>query len=135
MEISVSEQLLNMHVPLRTLPDGAVTFRLDYKTGNPDEVCNCPMLDSSKGCMLPRELRPFECRVWPIRVMRDVDGSLVIACYKYCTALLPDVRAKLHAYATGELLSVLLHFAQENPKSVRMLDETYHIIWRETKGQ
>lgn len=130
LEPAAATLLRGLGVPLATRPNGALTFRLDFRTHDPEEVCNCPMLDTASGCRLPREQRPFECRVWPLRVMRDSGGSLVIGCYDACPALTPDTRARLEQHATGALLPELLRFAEETPLSVREMDPAYTVIWR-----
>lgn len=116
--------------PLHKRCNGATTFYLNFETDSEDEVANCPMLDPSKGCTLPRELRPFECRIWPLRIMRDA-STLVIGLYKDCPALKEEAADKLIAFAIGELLPTMLDYARKHPTCIRDIDDTYSIIWRE----
>lgn len=135
LEPELAAQLEQKGFPLTTRPHGAKSFALSFATSHPDENCNCPLLDTSAGCILPREKRPFECRVWPIRLMFDEQHQLCIACYKDCPALLhPDSWHKLVDYATGELLPTLLDYAERFPESIRPLDAHYTIIWRNKKA-
>lgn len=41
-----------------------------YKTNDPEEEAPCPFLDSTRGCILPPELKPFDCSIWPFRAVR-----------------------------------------------------------------
>lgn len=118
-------------IPLCSHPGGGSSFALSFHTDSPEETADCPLLDPSSGCTLPREQRPFECRVWPLRLMRAEDGSLCLGCYTACPALSdPSAQERLSAYATGELLPVLLDYAHRFPQSVRDYHAAYSIIWK-----
>ena len=41
-----------------------------YKTQNPDEEVPCPYLDAKTGCTLSDEKKPFDCKIWPLRVVK-----------------------------------------------------------------
>lgn len=116
-------------VPLHVREDGSCTFRLTYRSSDPAETANCPMLDTCRGCTLPRDSRPFECRIWPLRLMHTESGQLILGLYRSCPALTPPVREKIIAHATGPLLPTLLHHAEHNPHTVRPLDKAYETIW------
>lgn len=115
--------------PLEIRPDGSCSFHLSFLTNLADEVCNCPVLDTQNGCTLPRKQRPFECRIWPLRLMND-GNQLVLGLYTQCPALTPPVLHKLISYATGELLPRLTEYAREHPLAVRSLNPAYQVIWR-----
>ena len=125
------QRLRERGVPLTRHASGADTIALPFRTDDPEEVALCPLLDPARGCTLPREERPFECRIWPLRLMRDDAGTLLIGCYDACPALTPPVREKLHAHARGELLPALLRFAEHNPAAIRPLDPAYCVVWRQ----
>lgn len=131
LEPCLARRLSSAGFPLETRADGSCSFRLSFRTDNPSESANCPMLDTSCGCTLPREERPFECRIWPLRVMRLENGSLAIGLYMNCPALTPPTRAKLMAEATGPLLPLLLRHAASQPLIVRPVDPAYSIIWQQ----
>ena len=117
-------------VPLEKRPDGSTSFFLNFCTENEDEVANCPMLDTSTGCTLPREVRPFECRIWPLRLMKKY-STLVIGVYKNCPALKDETLDKLVEYTQGELLPMLLDYAHRHPACIRPYNDAYTIIWKE----
>lgn len=54
--------------------------------GSDCEEYKCPALDENKGCMLPENLKPVECSMWPLRVMRD-NGKLFITLAGGCHAV------------------------------------------------
>ena len=117
-------------VPLEKRADGSTSFYLHFCTDSEDEVANCPMLDTKSGCILPREMRPFECRIWPLRLMRK-SGRLIIGLYQGCPSLTNERKKRLVHFATGELLPRMLEHAKRYPHSVREYDEGYSVIWTE----
>ena len=122
--------LLNeLCVPLEKRPDGTTSFFLNFCTDSEDEIANCPMLDPNSGCTLPREDRPFECRIWPVRVMRE-HSRLLIGIYRNCAALEGDAFEKLREFTLNELLPQILEYAHKNPRAVREFDTAYQIIWK-----
>lgn len=134
LEPALAEKLEEQGIPLCTRAAGSRSIALHFHTDSPDAVCNCPLLNPASGCTLPRSERPFECRVWPLRLMHDATGTLCIGCYTACPALADSsTRRKLVSYATGELLPTLLGYAQKFPQSIRPLDSGYTLIWRATK--
>ena len=131
LDASLAEALQAAGTPLVHRGDGSCSFRLTYHGSDPAETADCPMLDPRRGCTLPREQRPFECRIWPLRLMRTADGRLALGLYLGCPALTPPVRAKLTEEATGPLLPLLLRQAEQQPLIVRPVDPAYSIIWTE----
>ncbi len=125
-------QIFLMHelcVPLEERADGTTSFFLNFQTENPDEVADCPMLDSCSGCTLPRSQRPFECRIWPVRIMKEA-STLVVGIYKDCPALDESTFEKLKAHTLDHLLPQILSYAKRNPRAVREFNTAYQIIWR-----
>lgn len=118
-------------VPLAQRQDGSTSFYLHYCTSDASELALCPMLSPQSGCTLPRELRPFECRIWPLRMMRT-GGRLAIGLYKNCPALTGAKRQALIHYATTELLPAMQAYARSHPKAVRDRNNAYDLIWQET---
>ena len=68
------EKLQKLYPGVKFKPTGKSSFTFDisqnYKTQNPEEEAACPFLDSKKGCVLPPELKPFDCSIWPLRAVR-----------------------------------------------------------------
>lgn len=57
-----------------------------YQTENPDEEAPCEFLDAQKGCMLSDEDKPFDCKIWPLRIM-EKENKLVIALTPTCPSI------------------------------------------------
>lgn len=112
-------------VPVEKRLCGGWSFAFQFEG---DEAANCPKLNVQTGCTMPPEDKPFECRVWPLRLM-DRDGKLVIGRYRDCPALTGDRLTRLDQFATGQLLDTLLAFAAAHPESVRPCSPEYEIIW------
>ena len=130
LDTDLADRLQAQGIPLQCREDGSYSFHLTYRSDNPDETANCPMLDPAVGCMLPRNERPFECRIWPLRLMKDASDALVLGLYLDCPALTPSVRQKLTEEATGPMLPMLLEQARLHPQIVRPLDPAYTVIRR-----
>lgn len=68
------EKLRKLYPHAKFRNEGAVSFTFDisdqYKTSLSDEEAPCPFLDAEKGCVLPPELKPFDCTIWPFRAVR-----------------------------------------------------------------
>lgn len=120
--------LQELCVPLEKRADGTTSFYLHFETESQDEVANCPMLNPSSGCMLPREQRPFECRIWPVRVMKQ-NSTLVVGIYEKCPALANGGFEKLKEHTLEKLLPQILDYARRHPRAVREFDSAYKIIW------
>lgn len=132
LEEALCEQLRSRGIPLCTRPNGSRSFCLSFRTNAADETADCPLLDPATGCTLPRAERPFECRVWPLRLMQDESGMLCIGCYTACPALRDaETLKRLTTYACGELLPVLLDYARRFPQSVRALHPAYTLLWKQ----
>lgn len=100
---------------------GCFTFDLEF-TG--DEVKKCPFL-GEKGCVLDEEEKPFDCKIWPLRVM-DKDGEIFISLAKSCPAFSSDdEKIKLLA---EELSGKITDYIRENPLSVKKYSNDYKIL-------
>ena len=127
-----SEQVFLMHemcIPLDKRMDGTTSFYLHFTSNDENEVANCPLLDPCSGCILPREQRPFECRIWPVRIMRD-KSTLVVGIYEQCPALANDGFEKLKNHTLENLLPQILDYARREPNAVREYNSAYKVIWR-----
>ena len=54
-----------------------------YCTQDSEEEAACDYLDAHKGCILSQEDKPFDCKIWPLRIMKDAE-HLVIALTPTC---------------------------------------------------
>lgn len=81
-----------------------------------DDLYYCTMLDRQKGCVLSDE-KPFECRIWPFRVMR-FENRLVITLSPVC----PVVQTRpleLIKSVCDELAPIIYAEADRNPDIIK----------------
>lgn len=64
---------------------GRLVLENNYRTADPEEV-PCTFLDPHRGCILKPEDKPFDCSIWPLRIMNK-DGELVIALTPTCPSI------------------------------------------------
>ena len=48
-------------------------YRAAYHFETDSQILLCPCLDEKKGCMLGED-KPFECKIWPLRIFQNKDG-------------------------------------------------------------
>jgi len=58
-----------------------------YVTHNPEEEVPCPFLDPARGCVLTEEEKPWDCKIWPLRVVRRSDGSAAVCLTPTCPTI------------------------------------------------
>ncbi len=127
-EPEVAEQLRRLGLTL-VERGGAPTIALEFASTDPQECALCPLLDTAKGCTLPREERPLECRLWPLRLMHSEQGELLLTCYTSCPGLAAVPRERLLELADS-LQPLLLAHARRCPASVRPLHPNYAPLCR-----
>lgn len=101
-------------------------FSLSKKEG--DELYYCTALDKQKGCRLSNETKPFDCKIWPFRVMKlkGLD-RLVITLSPVC----PVVKTKpLESIlqTLDEIKEEIFKEAQSHPFMVKDYIDGYPIL-------
>ncbi len=93
---------------------------------NGEDLYVCPALDSSKGCTLGED-KPFDCKIWPYRIMRLGDRQ-VISIASIC----PDMYSKPLSAIVGELekglAKVIFDYADKNPDMIKPYQNGYPIL-------
>ena len=97
-----------------------------YKTDDPEEEAPCPYL-SATGCILSDEEKPWDCKIWPLRVMKK-DDELVIALTPTCPTINGIDFEKVRALVNDKLRDGLLDYAREHEFLVKDYREDYPII-------
>lgn len=90
-----------------------------------EDLYFCSVLDRQKGCLLG-DKKPFDCRIWPFRVMR-LDQRLVITLSPVC----PVVQTRplsLIKEVCDELAPQIYAQAEKNPDIVKNYIENFPII-------
>ncbi len=122
-------RLRALGVPLAQRPDGGEAIALKFAPECPQAAADCPLLDKSFGCRLPRAERPLECRLWPLRLMFDEKGNPAVACYRDCPGLASVPREQIVELAES-LRPLLQERAVAFPASIRPYHAHYSILFR-----
>lgn len=98
-----------------------------YCTQDSEEEAACDYLDEHKGCILSQEDKPFDCKIWPLRIMRKGD-RLVIALTPTCHSIGREPSEELKELVNNGLGEVIYNYAKENPFIIKEYKEGFPII-------
>lgn len=91
-----------------------------YKTENPDEEVPCTYLKDGEGCTLSDEKKPFDCKIWPLRVVNDKEsGELKIVLTPTCQAINKLPIQTIKDFVNTELKSKILSYAKNHPEIIK----------------
>lgn len=90
-----------------------------------DELYHCPML-SETGCILGAE-KPFDCRIWPFRVMR-LGERVTLTISPICPGMIKTPLADLMDFVNGGFADEVFAEAERNPDIVKDYIEGYPIL-------
>ncbi len=127
LEPACAARLRERGIELAARAEGGETIALHWDAENPREAALCPLLDARCGCTLPREQRPLECRLWPLRLMRGQRGELLVCCYENCPGMAAVAREQL-LQRVEEMEPMLMQRAREFPESVRPMRGGYGVV-------
>jgi len=99
-----------------------------YKTDDPEEEAPCPFLDPDRGCALPDEDKPFECKAWPLRYMRMEDNSLKVTLTPTCPAPGLKDTAALKKKSSQSWEKAFEEYAAQNPYIINEYRDGYIIL-------
>ncbi len=92
-------------------PDGAEEYK-------------CPALDESSGCTLPAELKPIECSMWPLRVMKD-GSDVYITLATGCHAVDDDFTNAVNSLLKNGLYEKIAETVRNDRAIIRDYDSSY----------
>ena len=102
-------------------------FRMDEAE---DELYYCPMLDHKTGCRLGDD-KPFDCRIWPYRVM-DFGGNRVISMASICPTMYAKPLSELcRELEKNGLAEKIFAYADSHPDIVKPYESGYPILLAE----
>lgn len=91
------------------------------------EIFTCPML-SEKGCVLG-DNKPFDCKIYPFRIMNDKNGKCHVAVSNYCGGIkelgIEEMREFL---LSSGLYTKIMDYKAINPGSVLEYTQEYKIV-------
>lgn len=119
------QKLKELYPSARFRPAGpsgqSYTFDLSsaYKTTDPEEEAPCPFLDTNHGCSLSPELKPFDCKIWPLRAVHQPDDTIAVALTPTCPAINKVPQEKVQALAASGLGQQILDYATTHPDIIK----------------
>ncbi len=100
----------------------------NYRTDDPEEEVPCTFLDPQKGCILKGEDKPFDCSIWPLRIM-DKGGKLVIALTPTCPAIGAVPNQALIDLVKNGLGEQIFEYAKTHPYIVKEYREGFPVVY------
>lgn len=98
-----------------------------YRTEDPEEEVPCSFLDPQKGCILKGEDKPFDCSIWPLRIM-DKNGELVIALTPTCPTIGATPSENLVELVQSGLGEKIYEYAKTHPYIIKEYREGFPVI-------
>lgn len=98
-------------------------LRNAYHTDDPSEEAPCSFLDPARGCTLPQDLKPFECKIWPMRAVRLQDNSIAVALTPTCPAINKVSPDRVRELAASGLGQQILDYAEEHPDIIKEVSD------------
>ena len=99
-----------------------------YRTADPEEEVPCTFLDPQKGCILKGEDKPFDCSIWPLRIM-DKGGKLVIALTPTCPAIGAVPSQTLIDLVKNGLGEQIFEYAKAHPYIIKEYREGFPVVY------
>ena len=102
----------------------------NYKTDDPNEEAPCPYL-SETGCILSSEEKPWDCKIWPLRVMKLSGGEIVIALTPTCPEINKIDTEEVRNFVNESLRDDLFEYAEKHPYLIKEYKEGFPILERQ----
>lgn len=99
------------------------------KLNKEKDIYPCTMLDRSTGCMLGYENKPFDCKIWPFRVMRK-NGKTVIALSPVCPVIASKPIDEVMSLAI-DLKDIIFAQARLHPEIIKDYIQGYKVLVEE----
>lgn len=110
---------------------GKMNFDGRYSTNDMQEEAACPYLDPQKGCILSYEDKPFDCKIWPLRIMRMKSQSLdklVVALTPTCPAINKVDIETVKELVAKELGDIIYEYARQHPYIIKEYREGFPVL-------
>ena len=99
-----------------------------YKTDNQKEEIPCDYLNKESGCTLRDSEKPFDCKIWPLRIMRDEQGDRFITVSTACPAYTRLGDKKFLELLNEGLSEKIIENAKNNPSMIKPIKNGYKIL-------
>lgn len=90
-----------------------------YLTNDSEEEAPCPFLDVNKGCMLSDEEKPWDCKIWPFRVVKKETGEPFVILTPTCPGINKLPMSAVSEFADGIFKENLISYAKEHPSLIK----------------
>lgn len=88
----------------------------------------CPFLNPASGCTLPESEKPFACKLWPVRLMRDAEGQPQLALYRGCPGIPADAHEALDRLLADGLRARIFEEAARDPSLILPYHPNYQFL-------
>ena len=107
--------------------NGWFTIDIDdrYLTEDPEEEALCPF--NKSGCILSAGDKPFDCSIWPLRVMPDGNG-LAICLTPTCPVISAKPLSVMRELADGDIGTKVLEYAAAHPEIVKERRDDFPVL-------
>ena len=96
-----------------------------YTTDDPDEEALCPF--NKNGCVLNGKDKPFDCSIWPLRVMR-YKGRLAICLTPTCPVISAKPVAVMQKLADSETGDRIITYAKNHPWMIKEYKNGFPVL-------
>ncbi len=122
---SLASKILQEYAPEQQFVKKGEHFLLKMKKEKDVDLYYCSLLDSDKGCILGDD-KPFDCKIWPLRVMA-LNDTKVITLSPVCPVVTKKPIGEIMEVAR-ELSEQIFKYADENPEAVKPYLADYPIL-------
>ena len=98
-----------------------------YKTNDSEEEAACPFL-SDEGCLLPKEEKPFDCSIWPLRATK-IDGEVRVMLENTCPAINRQSLQNVENLVKAGLGEKIISYAKKNPDMIKEFMPGFKIVF------
>lgn len=84
----------------------------------------CPHLDARSGCRLSAKEKPFECAIWPFRIMTK-ENRIIMAVAKTCKGMQAHSMEELRQFAYENLREPANAYLKAHPQVVKPFADYY----------
>ena len=101
------------------------SYQFDMNDEN--EEVPCFFLDPDKGCTLSYEDKPFDCKIWPLRIMKK-DDEYVIALTPTCPSIGKEPSDELQKLVDDGLGDIIYDYAKTHPFIIKDYKEGFPVL-------
>ncbi len=105
---------------------GRESFIFRVQELDQNDQFTCPLLDPERGCLLDED-KPFDCAVFPFRVM-ELNHRRAIALFPLCKAVTERPLSELLGFLKTNLADTIFGYAAAHPDVVHPYDDLYPIL-------